>query len=80
MRAGGKNILCAASATQQTYGGGVGGATAGPGYRISTFGNPGRAIMDANGITCPTITQKTPNITCFSRVRRTDVLIIIPES
>lgn len=55
LRLGEKQPLCCISArTGIREVGGV--QNAGLGYRISTFANPRRAIMDANGITCPTIT------------------------
>lgn len=53
------------------------GGDAEPGYNFSN--NPRRAIMDANGITWPTIIQKPKHHLAFC-VRRTDVLIIIPQS
>lgn len=42
-----------------------------------TPGEPSWMLMELLALP---LHKKPPNITCFSRVRRTDVLIIIPES
>lgn len=83
MRAGGKkHPLCCISATADVRGEG-GGGRGQTQDQVTEFlpsvtpGEPSWMLMELLALP---LHKKPPNITCFSRVRRTDVLIIIPES